>query len=418
MGADAPVACRIPGRSDGLEVWGDPNDHGVMGAIRATGAYEPHVMIALSRLLRPDAVCIDGGANIGVLSLAMARFAPHGHVYAFEPGATAFAYLEKNLAANVAPNVTPLPLALWDRTTKLQLNVDTAHLGGAFLGHVDDRYSTPETVEAVTLDDWVADRGLERVDLIKLDVEGAEPQALAGARETIRRFQPVVVVEFNPVTLLRFAGHDCWQLWELVRELSKAVSYVRPDGRPVPLGSRYQAARLLARHGYLDLVGLPGRPGLSGRSLYEWGASWREVAKLTLRYNRLWPSRQAFLYEPSYQARFLINELRLPAGTTTTVPLRLVNTGSVWLNSDYPQHPIAASYHWLTAAGEVVKRDGPRTLFDRPLGPGRRTVLPLHVEAPLAAGHYRLTASVVQESFAWCDDLRPGLVATIPVTII
>ena len=61
------------------------------------GAYEPQVMNALSRLLEPDSVAFDVGANIGVFALVMGRLCPQGRVYAFEPAIESFDYLVKNL---------------------------------------------------------------------------------------------------------------------------------------------------------------------------------------------------------------------------------------------------------------------------------------------------------------------------------
>lgn len=411
------VLCHVPGLASEITVWGDPADTGIFGSIHHTGHYEPHVMLALQRLLPADAICIDGGANIGVLSLAMALYAPKGKVFSFEPGENNFSYLEANIEANGSSTVEPIRAGLWDSTGVLQLNVEEGHQGGAFVGESVNNFTTAESIDATTVDHFVEKMGLTRIDLIKLDIEGAEPWALAGAEETIRRFGPALLIEFNPVALRLFHDYDCWKLFDELGRLFGAIAAIRSDGSTVRLRSKRLANRMLIEGGLLDLVCLPHRPA-GVPAMREHARMFRKELALTAKFNRFRPSPRAFLYMPEYNPRFLINELRLPAGSVTTVPVRLVNTGDVWLNSDYPDHPITAAYRWLSVDGSTLERDGPRTLFDRPVRPGRHIVIDLHVEAPTTPGNYLLAFSLVQERFAWCDDLRPASGTRIPVTVI
>src|SRR4051812_29511985 len=196
---------RLPGREP-VTLSGSPDDGGVIGSVRETEHYEGNVMLALSRLIAPDFVCVDGGANIGALTLAMAAYASTGHVYAFEPGRSNFEYLESNLVRNSVSNATSVQLGLWSEKTTLRLNSDPTHPAGAFVGEHGDGFTTAESIETVSLDEWVAGHGLQRLDLLKLDIEGAEPRALLGAQSSIERFKPTLLVEFNPLSLTR-SGH-------------------------------------------------------------------------------------------------------------------------------------------------------------------------------------------------------------------
>src|SRR6201999_2515074 len=115
-------------------------------------------------------------------------------VYALEPGTVAGDFLERNVQENRLGNVTVEHLGAYDETTTLSLHVDASNPGGAHLSVTDAQEEDAETIRLTRIDDWVAANGIDRVDVVKMDIEGAEVQALRGAAETLRRFRPVVVV--------------------------------------------------------------------------------------------------------------------------------------------------------------------------------------------------------------------------------
>jgi FkbM family methyltransferase len=154
---------------------------------------------ALDQLLQLGDVFIDVGANIGLYTLKAARLVgATGKVLALEPGREAFAQLQANLALNAFPWVTTLREAASD------------HDGAAVLHHVplgDDPQAFSliahplavegETVAVRRLDAIAMDAGLERIDLIKIDVEGAEPQVLDGMAQMLTTTRPAVLFECN-----------------------------------------------------------------------------------------------------------------------------------------------------------------------------------------------------------------------------
>lgn len=150
-----------------------------------------------------DAVCIDAGANIGLYSLALSSLAPKGRVYAFEPSPSAFSHLADNLRVNRASNVEASQLALSDREGTVTFHDFSFFSAGSFSSDegsllTSDSYgSTSFEAPTTTLDTFVAERGIERVDFVKIDVEGAELSVLEGAVETLAKHKPVVVLEFN-----------------------------------------------------------------------------------------------------------------------------------------------------------------------------------------------------------------------------
>lgn len=126
---------------------------------------------------------IDGGAHVGSWSVAMAqRF---GMVYAFEPSRDTFDCLVRNIG--VASNIRACNLALGASRLRGTMQDDPSrpgNTGARYMGAGSD-------FEIVPVDDY----GLDDLDLLKLDVEGAEYFALLGAADTIARCRPVVVIE-------------------------------------------------------------------------------------------------------------------------------------------------------------------------------------------------------------------------------
>ncbi|MEA2901554.1 MAG: hypothetical protein QOH36_1441 [Actinomycetota bacterium] len=161
------------------------------------------VLAAIRPHVQPDAVCLDVGANIGLYSLGLSHLAPQGKVYAFEPSPNAYGHLQANLATNGAANVDACNLAVGDSVGTVRFHDFSFFSAGSFSSDEGSLLSSEsygsESFEAATttLDDFVADRGLDRVDFVKVDVEGAEMSVLAGAEKTLATYRPATVLEFN-----------------------------------------------------------------------------------------------------------------------------------------------------------------------------------------------------------------------------
>jgi FkbM family methyltransferase len=139
--------------------------------------------------IRPGDVVLDCGANIGVFT-KKALAAGAGHVIAIEPAPENLRVLKKNLAAEIAAGkVTIYEKGVWDKDDILKMNIDPAN--SAADSFVRERPGA-QVIELplTTVDKVVAEVGLQRVDFIKMDIEGAERQAVVGAAETIKRFRP------------------------------------------------------------------------------------------------------------------------------------------------------------------------------------------------------------------------------------
>ena len=231
-------------------------DEGIDFSIYLLGAFERPTAQALRRLVRPGSVVLDIGANIGAHCLPLARLVgDNGRVFAFEPTAPARAKLERNLALNpdLVARVQIEALMLLDR--------DRAPLPSAIeaswpvSGKIDDggsvaRAWTTVGAHVITLDRFVAEAGLERVNLIKIDVDGYEPAVLTGAAAVLRRFRPVIVIELAPDALAA-QGHDLADLVALLAGAGYRLFDLR-EHAPLPTGERL--ARLIPRAGSINAV--------------------------------------------------------------------------------------------------------------------------------------------------------------------
>lgn len=176
----------------------------------------------LGKFCRPGSTAIDAGANIGQWSLPMARLVgPSGRLFAFEPMPRASGSLRKTFRVNGFRHAEAYPLALSDVEGRA-----TLHMASSATGIVDSGVSslerqapgsTPIEVQTVTLDEFLKDHEIPPISFIKIDVEGHEARVLAGARLTLRRHRPALVIEtgFEPAaqrevitSILREAGYE------------------------------------------------------------------------------------------------------------------------------------------------------------------------------------------------------------------
>jgi FkbM family methyltransferase len=166
--------------------------------------YEEHVRQAARDHLRPGDVCVDVGANIGVITfLAATIVGTTGRVIAVEPNPDNLQLLYRGIVLNAFSNVEVLPFAASNRRTVFSLTGGTSntHLIGA--RPVDEGGAF---VQSIVLDEALA--ALPRLDFVKMDIEGHEPQAFEGFSNAIARHRPTLLVEFNPRCLIDLHRQD------------------------------------------------------------------------------------------------------------------------------------------------------------------------------------------------------------------
>jgi FkbM family methyltransferase len=226
---------------DGLRLQLDLNTY--PDCCMAFGLYELDTARVLRRLLRAGDTFIDCGANIGYFSLLAAKaVGPTGRVHAFEPQPDNRRRLAAHAAANGLESIITIhPAALSDGPGAVRLHTydnPAANHGQSTMFVLPGTETHSVSVETVRLDDYLP--GVTP-RLIKLDIEGAEPLAISGMTETLRRHQPAVIMELNAPTLAR-AG---FSVREPIERLISAV----PGYRCQVIGWR------LARLGDVDRLG-------------------------------------------------------------------------------------------------------------------------------------------------------------------
>lgn len=178
------------------------------------GYYSRDIIFLLRRLLGPGKCLVDGGANVGEISLVAAKLVgPSGRVIAFEPVASFADQAEANVRANhlawVEIHRTGLSAATGQAsiyTVSEAFHDGTHHDGLGSLFAPENGAAPVGVVPTVSLDEFVAQGSYPRIDVLKLDIEGGELAALQGAVATLDQQHPAVIVEVNDQTCRR-AGY-------------------------------------------------------------------------------------------------------------------------------------------------------------------------------------------------------------------
>jgi FkbM family methyltransferase len=158
-------------------------------------ALEPELN-ALQLFLKPGFVVLDVGANVGVYTLKAAKeVGPGGLVIAVEPFLDTARQLSNNIRANGFRNIRIRNLCVAEKTQAVHfyLNGGMPNSYGLFAEGNAESIS----VLAVSLDELCRWEGLERLDYLKIDAEGAEDSILAGSVEAVSRFRPIIQVEIS-----------------------------------------------------------------------------------------------------------------------------------------------------------------------------------------------------------------------------
>lgn len=161
------------------------------------GTWEPDVLRAVIATVKPGMTVIDIGAHIGYYTLLFAKCVGlNGRVVAFEPLPANFELLERNIQLNELTCVQAFSQAVFSGNEELILTVpdDLPHSGDASV--FQNRGAKQFRVPAIALDTFCESAGL-RPDILKMDVEGAEYDVLMGARKTIDRFSPKLLIELH-----------------------------------------------------------------------------------------------------------------------------------------------------------------------------------------------------------------------------
>jgi FkbM family methyltransferase len=183
--------CRCPGGEILV-----PLSDAVGRCIYFTGDYDRKITWLCRKVLRLGDTALDIGANLGIVTLTMAKaVGKAGVVYAFEPNPRLQSLLSRSIERNALLNVHLHNVALGDRPDILSLHVPSDNFGqGSLVFHSDNSQASHHVVKVERLSDIIERERLTSIRMIKIDVEGFEQKVLAGAEETLKGIRPDLIV--------------------------------------------------------------------------------------------------------------------------------------------------------------------------------------------------------------------------------
>jgi FkbM family methyltransferase len=167
------------------------------------GAYEKEYLFFLKDLIKDTTapVFVDVGANVGCHSLFMSKYCKE--VHSFEPNPEVRSKLEEKIRTNSVTNVYVHGVGLGQKHEDLPFfSPKGANQGtGSFIAEHSENNLAGPVLKVVAADEYIASLKLNKVDLIKIDVEGFEKHVLIGLRETMCKYRPKLTVEYSRTTM-------------------------------------------------------------------------------------------------------------------------------------------------------------------------------------------------------------------------
>ena len=203
---------------------------GVDSSIYRTGGFEPDSTKWLYEFIKPGMVVVDVGANFGYYSILSAKLVGNdGRVVAFEPLKKFYDRLIDHIDRNHCNQITAVQCGLSEKEEELTL-YDGGDSASFYLTNENEPVQITEAVKLITLDSYIAHNEIGRVDFIKVDIDGHEVKFLRGAKATIRRFKPILMVEFMQLALQQ-AGSGAEELASEISNLGYMLCSEK-TGRP------------------------------------------------------------------------------------------------------------------------------------------------------------------------------------------
>jgi len=183
-------------RVHGSKMYLNPFDEGISSSLHLHGTYEPLATALMKEIIRPGMTVIEIGANIGYYALLQARWVgATGRVIAIEPEPGNFGLLVRNVSVNGYTNVSTVNAAIARRSGNATLWLHNSFERHSLIEGSESNASIE--VPAWSVDDLVRDEA--RVDVVKMDIEGYECEAIYGMVQTMKKHKPVFIVEIHPI---------------------------------------------------------------------------------------------------------------------------------------------------------------------------------------------------------------------------
>jgi FkbM family methyltransferase len=200
--------------------------------VRAKKSFEYATLSLIRSIIKPDFIILDIGANIGLHSLVMAAsLSEKGKIYAFEPIKKTYDILSENVRINGLENKIALfNIGLSDRNGMIDFSIPSSTTVkeddlDAFYAINYDQNILNESAKVATLDTWISTQNIQKVDLIKIDVEGAELLCFQGAVSFFETHKPIIIMECQESHLKRF-DHSIFELLQFLSQFGYAFEEI------------------------------------------------------------------------------------------------------------------------------------------------------------------------------------------------
>jgi FkbM family methyltransferase len=244
---------------DGFGIFASSEDSGV-GRHVLGGQYELNVCSVFRRFIRPGMGVIGIGANIGYFTmLSAALVGPSGSVLAIEPNPANAKLIEASRRANGFENITIAQVGAGRETSLLVLNAGQSN--GTTSSALSPEFANlwaSTTVPCVTVDSLMLNR--PPVGFLKIDVEGAEYNALVGASQLIARDRPLIVSEFSPGQLVGISGVDGEHYLRWLIEMGYNLGVIDINGNVDEMGGDWGAVMTAYHSGGVDHIDIVATP--------------------------------------------------------------------------------------------------------------------------------------------------------------
>jgi FkbM family methyltransferase len=194
---DSTILCKVLTK---YKMYVDSKDMGIAPHLVMDGYWESWVTRLLGNIVQPGYVCLDVGANFGYFSILLSELCgPNGRTISAEPNPR-IASLLKGTAFMNGGKFEVVQAAIADKSGEAVLSVKDKELGGGTIQkNKSEAGQSQYTVPVLSIDDLVVEKGLDKVDVVKIDVEGVEPLVLSGMEKTIAANPGIrLIVEYSP----------------------------------------------------------------------------------------------------------------------------------------------------------------------------------------------------------------------------
>lgn len=196
------------------------------------GSYENTELNWIEKNLNPDDVFIDIGANIGIYTLSAAQKISHGKVYSFEPFEQNHNSLLKNIELNPFKNIQVEKLAIAECEKTISLFYDDADKNMGMVSSYNVSKKNETIIKAIALDDFVISNKINKIAIIKMDIEGNEWFAFQGMKNVLKNQKPKLLIEVDPEILER-TGYTANEIFSFLELLNYKRFYFNENGNLV-----------------------------------------------------------------------------------------------------------------------------------------------------------------------------------------